>query len=291
MKRLFVLGCSFTNYAWPSWADMLGLEFDVYENWAYPGLGNRAIAERVAELHARETLTRDDTVIVQWTSHLRHDWHSNDVRHGKLKGVGWKTSGSIFNYINEDIFDKDWVKTFFDEYSYIMHSLNNILLTKQMLKSIGCDYYMTSMGYINKMNSDYPHDEDHGEKLQSNIDLWNDVPKLAIYKDKLFDDIDRWITPIGTYAWNHETKPYKFRLSGGGAEFCLDRHPTVLQHADYLKNKIKPKFGESQDLHPKAIKWIDKVNTLYENCHKDFDYFCEEVNNTLPGWLNNYRGF
>ena len=60
---------------------------------------------------------------------------------------------------------------------------------------------------------------------------------------------------------------------------------------ELINNKIKPKFGESQDLHPKAIKWIDKVNTLYENCHKDFDYFCEEVNNTLPGWLNNYRGF
>ena len=73
MTRLYVLGCSFSNYAWPTWADMLGLEFDEYENWAFPGLGNRAIAERVAEIHARNTLTKDDTVVIQWTSHLRHD--------------------------------------------------------------------------------------------------------------------------------------------------------------------------------------------------------------------------
>ena len=44
--RLFL----FTNYAWSTWADILGCDFDTYENWAYPGLGNRAIAERVAEL-------------------------------------------------------------------------------------------------------------------------------------------------------------------------------------------------------------------------------------------------
>ena len=58
MSRLFVLGCSFTNYAWPTWADMLGTEFEVYENWGYPGLGNRAICERLIELHAREHLTK-----------------------------------------------------------------------------------------------------------------------------------------------------------------------------------------------------------------------------------------
>ena len=47
-NRLFVFGCSFTMYAWPTYADFLGYEFDHYENWGFPGLGNRAIAERVA---------------------------------------------------------------------------------------------------------------------------------------------------------------------------------------------------------------------------------------------------
>jgi hypothetical protein len=47
MKRLFALGCSFTSYAWPSYADFAGLYFDEYENWAFPGLGNRALLERL----------------------------------------------------------------------------------------------------------------------------------------------------------------------------------------------------------------------------------------------------
>ena len=178
MTRLYVLGCSFSNYAWPTWADMLGLEFDTYENWAFPGLGNRAIAERVAEIHAKNKLTKDDTVIIQWTSHLRHDWHATDTRH--QDNAGWKTSGSLFNYINQEIFDEKWIKTFWSETSYIMHTFNNILLTQEFLNGIGCNWRMTSMGYINKMNSDYP-DGEHGEQT-SDINVWESQPSLKVYK-------------------------------------------------------------------------------------------------------------
>ena len=50
MRRLFTFGCSFTAYGpIPTWADFLGLEFEQYENWGMSGIGNRGIAERVAE--------------------------------------------------------------------------------------------------------------------------------------------------------------------------------------------------------------------------------------------------
>jgi len=290
-SRLFALGCSFTNYAWPSWADILGLEYDVYENWAYPGLGNRAIAERVANLHALETLTPNDTVIIQWTSHLRHDWHATDQRHDTYKGVGWKTSGSIFNFINEEIFDENWVKTFFDEHSYVMHTLNNILLTKQFLESLGVNYYMTSMGYINKMNSDYPSEDSkigwHGENSTTDADIWRDIPSLKIYKDKIFDD--KWLYPIGTFAWSHKEEPYKF-ITQKGAK-TIDRHPTINQHSDYVEQIIKPKLGLSQKTNSTAQKWIDKVNISYANSHSNFTYFVDNISNQLGGWGNYYRGF
>jgi len=286
MKRLFSIGCSFTNYAWPTWADMLGNHFDHYENWAFAGLGNTAIAERLAELHARENLTQNDTVVIQWTSHLRHDWHTNDQRHEVAKGIGWKTSGSIFNYINQDIFDRRWIETFWDENSYMMHTCNHILLAQNFLRSIGCTWRMTSMGYIHKMNSDYPVDE-HGEKTpQSN--LWKDVPSLKIYQ-KIFENKKDWIIPIGTFAWNHSTPPYKFK-SHNSPTFTDDKHPTVLQHADYVKTHVLPSLGMNQNLAEKTKNWIDNVNNLYENSHKDFDYFCESVDKTLD-WRTDYRGF
>lgn len=289
MKRLFALGCSFTNYAWPSWADILGLDFDTYENWAYPGLGNRAIAERVANLHALETLTPDDTVIIQWTSHLRHDWHTTDQRHNTFKGVGWKTSGSIFNFINEELYDEKWIKTFFDEHSYMMHTLNNILLTQQFLEGVGVNYYMTSMGYINKMNSDYPQEEKdswHGESSKE-INIWEDIPNFVHYKNKIFND--RWLEPVGSFAWTHREPPYKF-ITKAGAK-TVDRHPTINQHNDFVENVIRPKLQLSQNADNRAKLWIDTVNKCYETTHGDFNYFVDSINTQLNGWGNYYRGF
>jgi len=286
--RLYTLGCSFTNYAWPTWADILGLEYETYENWGYPGLGNRAIAERVSNLHALETLTSRDTVIIQWTSHLRHDWHTTDQRHTGQQGVGWKTSGSIFNYINEEIFDDRWLKTFFDEHSYMMHTLNSILLTKQFLEGLGVNYYMTSMGYIHKMNSDYPSNDGHGEIIEGDIDIWKQIPKLKIYKDNMFDN-DRWLKPIGTYAWTHQESPYKFVNKQG--KTTVDRHPTMQQHSDYVNSVIKPKLGLSQIVHPQAQNWIDTVSRIYSNTHNNFEYFVDTIAKDLSGWGNFYRGF
>ena len=110
-RRLFTFGCSYTSYAWPSWANFLSLEFDFFENWGLAGIGNRAIAERVAECNARHHFTKDDTIIVQWTSHIRNDYYLNTESEGSPRG--WKTRGSIFNYINGKVYDRRWVNTFF----------------------------------------------------------------------------------------------------------------------------------------------------------------------------------
>ena len=52
-------------------------------------------------------------------------------------GVGWKTSGSIFNFINANLYDEKWIKTFFDEHSYMMHTLNALPFTQKFLEGIG----------------------------------------------------------------------------------------------------------------------------------------------------------
>jgi hypothetical protein len=31
-KRLYTFGCSFTKYKWPTWADFIGNQFEIYEN-------------------------------------------------------------------------------------------------------------------------------------------------------------------------------------------------------------------------------------------------------------------
>ena len=49
MRRLFTSRCSI-SWNWPQHGQiLLGLEVEHFQNWGLPGIGNRAIAERVAE--------------------------------------------------------------------------------------------------------------------------------------------------------------------------------------------------------------------------------------------------
>jgi len=288
MKRLFTFGCSFTNYAWPTYADFLGNEFDYYENWGWPGLGNRAIAERIAECHARNTFTKDDTVIVQWSSHVRHDW----FRTNDLSNKGWQTKGSIFNYLNADIFDRKWIETFWDENAYFMHNMNFILLAQGLLNSCKSTWRMTTITDIEKLGSDYPNIESHGENISNTSNIWESEPNFQLYKPSVFDNNkDKWICPIGLHAWKSKNKSFKFRDKQNMITKWTDYHPSCEQHSEWLISKLLPSLGLSQNLSNKSLEWIDTINDIYDNSRYDFETFCENINYNLKDWKTSYRGF
>ena len=147
---------------------------------------------------------------------------------------------------------------------------------------------MTSMGYINKMNSDYP-DDTHGEKTKE-VNIWESAPGLKIY-ETIFKDKSKWITPVGSFAWTHETKPYKFISVQDKSVFTSDRHPTIIQHNDYLNKHVLPSINKSQKQSDKVNFWIDTINNLYDNSRKDFNQFVGNISKNINGWNNSYRGF
>lgn len=300
MKRLFALGCSFTSYAWPSYADFAGLYFDEYENWAFPGLGNRALLERLSEIHATKNLTKQDTVIIQWTNPFRNDTHKFSEGH-------WRTKGSIFNFINSDRYNRKWLDEFFDEKSFCYHTLNNIHIAIHMLESIGCKWYFTSMGEINKAGSDYRKDDvrDHGEDIYTGEDLWEDKD-LKVYKDKIYTPFkDHWLTPVGLYAWKSKHDCYTFFNNqypkgntanwfiGSKKDSYKDTHPSILQHKEYLDNIIIPALGLDSQNEPAQInKWIDTVQELYTKCGRSFKSFTKSIDDDhrMKNWYIKYRG-
>ncbi len=81
-SRLFTFGCSFTQYYWPTWADILGREFDQFENWGLCAAGNQYIFNSVIECNLKNNLQKTDTVIIMWTlvsrwdSYHSHHWQS-----------------------------------------------------------------------------------------------------------------------------------------------------------------------------------------------------------------------
>ena len=276
MKRLFAFGCSYTSYSWPTWANLLSFEYDEFYNWGLAGLGNRAIAERVAEANVRYTFTEEDTVIVQWSSHIRNDWwHQTSLpdRH-----PGWKTAGSIFNYINASLYDEKWIKTFFFEPAFLMHTLNNISLTQEFLKSVGCTWYMTSIGDIRNMGTDLREGVGYGEKPNVNLSklaetvqyAWDAIPELKIYESQIWKKHkDKWLEPIENVAKKNIDLTFKFldTLAPGG-EF-YDVHPSTSQHLIWLDEELKDKLSISENTIQLGLDTANWVNSLHQKFYQE----------------------
>lgn len=246
MSRFFAFGCSFTKYVWPTWADLLAHDFEESYNYGFPGVGNRAIMERVMEAHARHKFTKDDVVIIQWSSHIRHDWHMPTSLEfiGRPKLHGWQTSGSVYGPLNCDLFTKQWHDIFFNEESYMIHTLNAMIAVTTLLKKINCVWYMTAMRDIETLHSDATGITSNIEDINRDKNaLWEMFPELRIYKKPLFEDLkDKWLPSIEPWLTQNSKEKYYTFIDKKGATW-EEGHPSVEQQVDWLVNNLRHKVS------------------------------------------------
>lgn len=285
MSRLYTFGCSFTHYAWPTWADFFGLEFDHFENWGIAGIGNVAIANRVAECFIKNNITPEDTVIIQWSSHLRNDYHLfRSSPAGRDTLYNWKTKGSIFNDLNNTLYDKQWLSNFFDEDSYIMYSLNAIYSTLELLKSKNCKWKMTSIGEFDKLGQDFflnpiNYKETIGSEKNN---LWD---REIFHPYKQIWDNENWIHPIGTYCWN--SAPEELYIWDG----IVDPHPSPALYIDWLYNVLKPSLDlDNSKITEDQKSWFIECQRI-KNSVNNLQGFGDILNLELEKFNNGYKGY
>lgn len=303
-KRLFVFGCSYTAYSWPMWSDLLSMHFDEFENWAIAGLGNRAIAERVAECNIKHSFGPNDVVIVQWSTHLRHDFFHQESLPERVPG--WKTAGSVFNYLNAEIYDRKWLETFFDEEAYIMHTLNNISLTQNLLENTGTKWLMTSIGDIRELGTDVRTISEYGEvslfaRIMDTITgkqkhfAYKVTPSLEVYNDPIWvKHADKWLPPMWTYILSKETDIFYSFIDEDKEEF-IDHHPKTSKQIGWLTDTLLPKLN----LEPKTEEYIrigNKADAMHidyakSNTKKDFEKALFVTDWQLPKWPNMIKGY
>jgi hypothetical protein len=215
--------------------------------------------------------------------------------------MGWKTKGSMFNYLNKDLYNDDWIMKFFDERSYIMYSLNAMALVKNLLENSGCNYRMTSIGDFSKLGSDLETPNGYAENISSDKNLWTSqgldpirigntfqTVDFAHYKETI--DFDNWLEPIGTYSYKRNDKQYQWQ-DPNDIEAWTDPHPSVENHVDWLDNVLKPSLKHSTVDTPNRKLWLDTIQQVKQEIN-DLDRF-ETVleNRQLPNWQNYYIGY
>jgi hypothetical protein len=296
-KRLFTFGCSYTQYKFPTWADFLGLEFDHYENWALAGIGCRAIAERLTECHARNNITKDDVVIVQWTTHLRNDFYT-PLSLRDREGMNWKTWGSVFSEKNQRLYDRKWLETFFFEPAYVMHCLNHMLMAQLMLDQIGCTWYMTSIGDWTKLSSDLDDITGSGEKKITAISIEKDFPELSIYVDPIWNNRkEKWIHPIALTA-NELPNDWWWFQEPHDKEPWREQHPSPKQQVHWLNTYLRPKLGLGN---PPSFQeqWIEQLEQIKIDCKdnrqriEDSFYNKQHLHKYWPSnyWPRSFEGY
>jgi hypothetical protein len=177
-NRLFTFGCSFTNYHWPTYADILAKQFDSYSNWGESGAGNFFIFNSLIEAIKREKINKDDTVCIMWSSIAREDRYVNNK---------WLLSGSIYT---QEIYDESFIKQFADPTGYLLRDLSYISASKQILSSLGCKWYFFSIVPL--------------ACYEDCIVSWFDIDKkiIDLYKDDIASIRPSVYETIFNYDWN-----------------------------------------------------------------------------------------
>lgn len=214
-KRVFTFGCSFTQYIWPTWADLIFKETPQAElyNFGRSGAGNLMISLRVAEVHQRFKFDENDLVMIMWSTHTREDrW---------MRG-SWQPQGNIFN---QGLYPKDWVKKFADVNGYAIRDMAIFSLTHNYLKSINCDK-LEMMSYPLNVYESALDIFDVTDVYTRLMQVYGD--EYSLYPPSMLDTIGvgyvKCLPVSHTYIWG----------SGKDAHSLSDNHPHPLAYHKYL---------------------------------------------------------
>jgi hypothetical protein len=233
MSRLFTFGCSFTQYMWPTWADIVAYDMGIeYHNFAIAGLGNVGIQHRILEADIKHNFQKDDIILILWTSWCRED---------RVKNNQWNACGSVLNPDNGQ-YDRSFVKKYWDYSNDIVKNSTAIITTNRLYENNirwqaqGSPFFMLEYDTIKQSN----------EKAL-----------IKLYKKHL-PKIDK----ISTFADQDEPLAFKF---------VNDCHPDVKKHLSYVEDNIYIKLNLTLKASTK-LRFLELQKDIEDKLFKKTDF-------------------
>lgn len=274
-KRFFSFGCSFTQYIWPTWADLIGREIPYYENWGKLGCGNQYIMNSVVECDIKHKFTETDLVIIMWTSTAREDRY-----------IDGKWIGTPSNQFHER-FGKEWTSKYgFDERPFMIRDYAFIDATQNFLRSKNCDWLNGQALRTVSLNFDYLKNlvvskETNMLQLDSDIKyallnlsygiLTNELKNYVVNYDviefykRIFNNMPvSFIDTVFDPLYGINPSPDRFNFG--------DPHPTPLESLSHI-NKIFKNNLDQNDALRYCNEWNDAISriTVKNKVPKEFN--------------------
>lgn len=254
--RLFVFGCSFTKYKWPTWADIVAkaIKPNEYYNYGGQGLGNYAIECLLLEADLRHKFTEKDIILVNWSGWNREDKY--------LPPKGWRQGrGSVLHLHH---YDEDYLKKHWSEENDIIRSATSIISCNR-LYNISFQTSVVPIGV-----------RERGMKFSAKEDIFDfyfsHLPEMVDWFH-YFDNSD--ICFFNNWLGLDRITPVKNR----GTPF-RDPHPDILEHMEWAKDVVLPNLG--------FYNWDNRITTW---CNRAQKAYIKYYNKNLiiegfdfPGW-------
>ena len=218
-KRFFAFGCSFTNWRWPTWADLLRSQMPnaEYYNAGRGGAGNLYISTQYSLYDKKYKFNEDDLVVILWSTYCREDRYVKN---------SWLTAG---NMLTQNIYDDEYVQNYVDIKGYMIRDLAIIDNLTKALKSSKHDN-------IQLLSVPVMYDAD-------DKNITDDLsPLLNMYKD-LIEELPVSFFENENNQWKHGHTYYHSGFDDGPAKSIdephepnyADYHPNTIAHYNYLK--------------------------------------------------------
>jgi len=249
-KRLFTVGCSFTEYFYPTWANILSKSLPNAEfyNLGLSGTSNPFIANRMVEANKKFKFTDTDLVIIMWTTTARETHY--------VRGR-WFNPGNIFS---QHEYSKEFVEKFADPDGYLIRDMATIEMATAYANNLPCDY----IGLLSTpLDFRYLGDFSPG----SNHDLANEI--LDTYSDL----ISTFPKSMFELEMNSDWQPGSKYICSITGETREDYHPSPIRYCNYLVKLGLPITQDSIDYAKECndiiatLKYRPDFTEKFPHCH------------------------
>ena len=283
-KRFFVIGCSFTEWYWPTWANIIAeqnLHLEFY-SFAKPGQGNTYISTLLNQLTHTHNLCETDLVGIMWSSFHRLDYYTSstnleytirhrpeieknslhnwrmysDSIHAQLK-IGTKQEGYCDRgFLLRDLAIIDNATTVMEHAPYTAFQMYSIEPEQQ-------NNYDPTFNNIHRDNSDA-------------IDTYSHLQHKMVSKTSLFNEMGNTFT-TPTVTWIPSNEPED------SSKKEVDCHPPSSIYCQFLQNNgytLTPRTLDKCKFFDTKIQKITWAGQVQHN--KDWPYKVMVQNKDWP---------
>lgn len=233
--RFFAIGCSFTNWHWPTWANIIAEQYPHLEfyNFGYPGMGNEYISTLLNQLTHKEKLNNRDLVGIMWSTFHRNVCYRSGVVKNQIANHHtnyfdpdhsgcdrWHPSGDMIHVQNLGGNDA-W-----DDRGFLIRDCAIIDSASTVLEH--SDFGAFQMMSILPQHQTL-YDPSIRATTKSDVyELYNHLPSKMISSDRDIVNTLDWTPSHVTVRWEKPWTPI------GSRDMEDDRHPSALDWCKYL---------------------------------------------------------